>query len=168
MVWRDPALFSMSFAVLSCSGGATLFHHVFPGTVLPLHWSKATRTGGELFKTMNQNKRTATKVFSVSSLPIFPTYNNGKLFNRESSLQRRAAKSGSPSVPHSHTDSAIIAAFFRFSAPRGCYELMFLHPKSMSLDLGWEIWNQWRCVCLPAEISHEIFICTSHLTLYNT
>ena len=37
--------------------------HVLPGTVLPLHWPKATRTSGKIFKTMNQNERITTKYF---------------------------------------------------------------------------------------------------------
>lgn len=44
-------------------GGAALLCPVFPGTMLPLHWPKATRTGGEIFKTMNQNERITTEYF---------------------------------------------------------------------------------------------------------
>lgn len=116
----------------------SLLYHVLSATVLPLPWPKATRNAGykQNYQNHGQNKRT-TKYFPHFYFQ-FLSYSTGKLFKISSSLQKWAVKSCHPFILPSYTISDILALLLPSSLGVILTEPMFLHPRSMSLDLRWE------------------------------
>lgn len=151
--WRDPASFSSLLQFSAVQGGATLLHHVFPGTVLPLHWPKSTRTGGEIFKTMNQNKRTTTKYF------VFLHYLYFLLTTMESCLtESQACKGGlqSQAVPLS-PDPTLTQILLLLSSVSPLLEAVMSSCSSIHKACPW-IWGE------KHEISEDVSASRRNLT----